>query len=808
MWRVDELAADFRQGARLVRLQPVFSAIAAATLALGLGGATAVFTLVNAVLLRALPFREPSRLVWLYNARTERDRAPFSIADLDDYAREASTLEGLAAFTNWTATLTGAGEPERLEGTRVSGAFFPLLAPMPLLGRTLQPADEAADARVVVLTHGLWTRRFGADAAVVGRSVVLNGAAFTVVGVMPPRFLFPFRDAELAVPLALASDARRADRGANFLRVVARLAPGATLPAAKADLDRIARRLQQQYPADDARKIGVNVYPLHAEIVSDYRPILWTLFGAVAVLVVVGCGNLANLVLLRAVGRQEEWAIREALGASRGRIARQLVIEAAVLGAVGATGGAGFAWWAVDAWRVFGPSAFPHLADLSPDFGVLAFGTGLALLAVVLCGTLPAVWVARDLATAAETRMTAGRRRQTPRRAFVTLQVAGATVLLVSMGLVGRSFVRLTRVDPGFTPGRAVSMQLALPPNRYGTRESIRRFHDALRSALQRVPGVSSVGAVSLMPLSGLLSAADVAFPGRPAPPPDEVPQAHFRIAGAGYATAVGLRLVEGREFRDDDGASAEGVAMVSRTFAERHWPGRPAAGQYLQIVLAAPSRPLRVVGVVGDVKQFDLSGTPTADVYVPVAQMPDSQAAALAARMSWVIRTEDDVRAMERSIREAVRRVDADVAASGVRTLEDVVAASVSARQTNVRLLELFGQIALVLVAAGVYSLAAFSARERRRELAIRSAVGAQPRGLLLLMMREELVPIALGIGIGLAAALVGARWLAGVLFDTSPWEPGPYVIVAAAMLVVGMLAIGVPVRRAAHTNPAELLR
>ena len=354
-----------------------------------IGAAAAVFSLVRAVILRDLPFAEPERLVWMYNARTERDRAPFSIPDINDYRTSNTTLAGLAVFTNWTANLTGAGEAERLEGTRVSGDFFPLLGARPLVGRSIEPRDEAGAVRVVVLTHGLWIRRFGGDPAIVGNRIVLNGAAYGVVGVMPSGFVFPFRDAEVAIPLPLRDDARRSDRGANFLRVVARVKPRVTVAQAKSDLDTIAHRLQQQYPADDARKTGVNLYPLHAEIVSDYREILWTLLAAVIVLVAIGCGNLANLLLVRASARSSELALRLALGASPQRLMRQLVIEAGILTTGGGILGVLVAQTGIGAWRAFGPTGFPRAGAIAIDGQVLGFAIALSAAVTLVCGIVP-----------------------------------------------------------------------------------------------------------------------------------------------------------------------------------------------------------------------------------------------------------------------------------------------------------------------------------------------------------------------------------------------------------------------------------
>ena len=802
--------AELRQAVRLLRRQPGFSAFAVLTLGLGIGAATAVFSLVQAVILRDFPFAEPDRLTWMYNARTERDRAPFSIPDLQDYRRDNTTLAGLAAFTNWTANLTGSGEAERLEGTRVSGDFFPLLGARPLLGRTLDARDEAGNARVAMLTHGLWTRRFGADPAIVGRSVVLNGVSWHIVGVMPRGFVFPFRDAEIAVPLPLRDDPRRSDRGANFLRVVARLKPGVTLEQGRADLTAIARRLQRLYPEDDARKIGVTLYPLHAEIVSDYRQILWTLFAAVGVLLAIGCGNLANLLLLRALGRRSELGLRVALGASTARLVTQLTAEAVVLAVIGSALGLAVAAGAISAWRAFGPVNFPRMASVGLDGEVFLAGAAICATVIVVCGVIPGWIAARDLAGAlagAPRTLTPGARDGRVRRAFVILQVGGAAVLLVCMVLVARGFARLERVDAGFTPAHALSLQLSLPPTRYTKPEAINTLYDALRIRLDTIGGIRAAGVVSLLPLSGLLSTQDIAFPDRPAPPPDEVPQAHFRIASDGYFAAAGIGIVDGREFTHADDARAKPVAIVSRTLAERHWPGQRVPGKYLRI--AGPqSSLLEVVGVVKDVKQFGVDGTSTPDLYVPLAQMPRSQAALVASRMYWIIRTEGDPARSVLEVRRAVQAVDPDIATSSVRTLDEVLASSLASRRTNVRLLEVFGEVALLLAAIGVYAIAAFSAAARRRELAIRSAFGARRVDLIRLVVFAEMRPVIGGIAMGLAAAWLVAQSLGQVLFSISPSDAPTYAAVAAALVSLGLVATYVPAMRAGRTDPAEVLR
>ena len=807
---MSELLADLRQGSRLLTRAPGFASLAVLILATGIGAATVMFSLVHAALLRALPFDDPDRVVWMYNLRTERDRAPLSIPDVEDYRRQSSTLAGLAVFTNWTANLTDAGSPERLEGTRVSGSFFDLLGLRPFLGRPIQAGDEESDARVAVLTHGLWTRRFGGNPSILGHGVSLNGSTYTVVGVLPPGFMFPFRDAEVAVPISLRSDPRRADRGANFLRVLARLAPGVTLQQAKADLDTIAHRLQLLYPTENARKTGVSLYPLHAEIVRDYRNILWTLFASVGVLLAIGCGNLANLLLVRTAGRQTEFAVRLSLGASRGRLVRQLLGEAAALAVAGGVAGIGLAAIGLTAWRTWGPASFPRMAEVGLNLDVLVFALGVSGLTALACGALPAWFVSHDVANAlrgATRTMTTGREYALFRRTFVGLQVAASAVLLVGMGLTARGFARLERVAPGFTADQSLSVQLSLPTRGYADRDALVRFYEALQNQLKVIPGVETTGVVSLLPLSGLLSTMDIAFPDRAAPPPNEVPQAHFRVASPGYFAAAGIAVLAGRGFTDHDRPDGQPVAIVSRTFADRHWPGEPAVGKAVQIVQSNVSSPLEVVGVVSDVKHFTLDAPSTPDLYVPLHQMPTSQASLLAARMFWVVRTRGEPSRLAPAIREAVLQIDPGVATSSARTLEAVVSASLGARRVSARLLEVFGQAAMVLCAIGVYGVAAFSTRTRRRELAIRAALGARRQDLTALMLRTELGPVGFGIAVGLSGALLTGRRLFGTPFETNPLDAITYLSVGIGLLAVATIASYVPVRRASATNPAEAL-
>jgi predicted permease len=743
----------------------------------------------------------------MYNLRTERDRAPLSIPDVEDYRRESSTVAALAVFTNMTTNLTGVETPERLEGVRVSGNFFDVLGTSAHRGRLLQPEDEERGARVAVLTHGLWRRSFGGDDGIVGREISLHGANYTVVGILPPRFLFPFRDAELAIPTTLRTDARRSDRGANFLRVVARLKPEFGVTEAKTELNGIARRLQQRYPNENAKKTGISLYPLHGEIVRDYRTMLWTLFAAVAVVLVVGSINLANLLLVRAAGRRTEFALRMSLGASRGRVARQLVGEAMLLATLGGGFGLVLAFGGLALWRGFGPADFPQRSAIAIDATVVLFTISVSLATAVVCGVVPAWFAVSQPSLGAARTTTISRAQTTAQHAFVSIQTAAATVLLIAMLLMARGFARLERVDPGFTPAHAVAVPLSLPPARYGNRDALTHFYDALRDRLRAISSIESAGAVSQLPLSGLLTTVDIALLDRPAPQRSEVPQAHFRIATPEYFAAAGIRILAGRSFDARDTAIGQPVAIVSRTFADRHWPGAYAVGQSIRIIQEGEPPALEIVGIVEDVKQFTMDGTPTADLYLPLYQVPAFQAPATASRMNWVVRTRDDTASLAGQIRRAVAQVDPGVAASSVRTLESVWRSALSSKRANVRLLELFGVIALVLCATGVYAVTAFAARTRRRELAIRAALGASQKQLTTAVFRRELRPAAVGVAYGLLVAFVAAPRLFASVYGAGPRDAVTYVQIAAILLAVAACAIYLPTRRAANLDPAVVL-
>ncbi|HKB10424.1 MAG TPA: ADOP family duplicated permease, partial [Vicinamibacterales bacterium] len=786
------------------RRHGVLAAAVVATVALGVGAATAVYAVVEAVIVGALPVREPGRLVWMWNARVERDRAPFSALDLADYREQSTVLDGLAPFVNWAANLTGLGDAERLEGIRVGPGFFDVLGVTAAFGRTLSsPGDDRA--QVAVLTERLWRRRFGADPAIVGQTISLNGAGYTIVGVLPAGFVFPFRDAELAVPLVLEVDPRRSDRGAGFLRVVARLKPGMSLQAAKANLDAIGTRLRRDYPQTNAKKLGVNLFPLDREIVGDARALLLTLLAAVTLLVFVACANIANMFLVSMTARRRELSLRAALGATRTQLAFQLLGEVtAVVGAGGVAGlfvGQSLAgvlvWW--------GGTTLPRLDDVGLSPGVTAFAIATTMAAALLCGVMPA-WLFSNVPAVGlvdEGRgSTGGLAQGRFRRAFVAGQVAAALMLLVAVLLTVRSFRQLQAVRPGFDGRNVLSVQLALPPSRYAKPSDIIAFADKFAGGLAELQGVREAAAISLLPLSGLLSTQDYRIVGDPDPPADAIPQAHYRVVTPGYFRVMGV-AIRGREFDDGDREATRRVAVISRTFADRHWRDRSPIGAHIVIGPDA----LEVVGVCDDVQQFGLDAGPTADVYVPLRQMPAGQAQFVTARMYWVIRTADDPLKSADAIRAVAHRLDKDVAASSTRSMPQVVAASIGSRRFTTDLMTIAGAASLLLAVIGVYSVTAFSMARRTREIGIRLMIGARPAQVILPAVAGEWPAIAAGLVVGALGAVVVARLVSPIVFAGG----GESAVIGGAAVALGiaaLLASYLPAARAVRGDPVAALR
>ncbi len=808
-----DLLQDLRFAFRSMRRQSGPTVIAVLTLALGIGASTAIFSLVNAIVLRPLPFRAPDQLFTVATRRKLDTGRPFTLPDFLDYTAQQRTLAGLAAYGTWSANLTGAGEPERLSGMKISANAFDLLGVHAALGRALRADDDTPGREhVVVLTDPFWRRRFGADPHAVGRSLTLNGNAWTIVGVLPSDFVSPLKDADLVAPLAPLTDPRRNSRtSTNFLRGIARIRAGGSRAQAEADLTAIQQRLGKLYPDGDAAKLGLVLTPLDETIVGPFRPALWTLLGAVGVLLLIACVNLANLALVRAAARRHEFAVRTAVGASGARLVRQLVTESLLLAALGGAAGIFLAFWSVPLLMKLSPQALPRTAEVGIDFTVLGFACALTLVTGVIFGLTPAGAATRvDLngELKEDGRGTAGPRRDRARRLLVVGETALSVLLLIGAALLVKSFARLAAVAPGFDADRVLSVRLSLPKVRYPDRESLLRFHDALQARLANVPGIAAFGSVSVLPLSGAMSACDFTIAGREAPPGVSM-NTHYRIADAGYFRAMGIPLVKGRLFADTDRDGAPAVAPVSRAFAETFWPHGDPIGAVLKIDdnEAAP-RPVEIVGVVGDVKQQSIDVDTPFMVYVCEAQLHPDQVTLYGGSQFWLARTRTDPSALAGAVTRAVHDVDPDVPAANLWSMAHYVDQSVAPRKFNMRMLVAFATVALVLAAMGLYGVIANGVAQRRRELAIRMALGAQPRDVLGLVVVQGLRVSALGVALGLVAAFLLTRWMASLLFGVSATDPATYLAIAALQMAVALFACWLPARRATQVDPLVAMR
>lgn len=806
------LLQDLRYGLRMLRRSPGFTAAAILTLALGIGANTAIFSAVNGVLLRQLPFRDASRLTWVWCTRVDRAKAPFSIADFLDYREQNRGFEFLSAFAPWRPNLTGQGKPEQFTAIRISADVFQRLGVRARIGRALQPEDDAPQAQnVVVLTDAVWRTRFAADPAIIGAPLDLDGTSYTVVGVLPPNFFFPFRDAQFAAPLSPWSDPRRADRGNRFMDAIGRLKAGVTPTMAAADLVAIAQRLRTQYPSTNQKNIGVRVIPYAEELTANIRAGLWVLMGAVGLVLLIASSNLASLLLARAAGRQKEIAIRTALGASRQRLLLQLITENISLGAAGATLGFLLAWRSLPYLMRLSPPDIPRTGDISIDGWVVLFTVAISLVVSMLVAIVPALQATSigssgGLVGARVQGRMGGR---VLHRALVVAQIGIGFVLLIGAGLLMKSLARLQAVNPGFDADHVLAIRLSLPKSGYSTHDRIEAFYERVRERLIAIPEIRSAGVVTIIPLSGPWATADFTIAGRPPKNESETPSAQYRLISPGYFTTMKVPLLSGRDFAESDRMSSRPVAIVSAALADRFWPKGGAVGSHIQVRFGSEKPPeAEIIGIVGNVKQLSLDAEATWDIYVPLRQAPASTLPYLAANMNWVARTATDPGAVATAFHRVVSDVDPEVATTSVRNMSEYLAGSVAVRNTNLALIEIFAVAALVLAAVGLYGVIAYSVTRRTREIGIRLALGAQPRNLRRLVFREGLALFGFGSALGLALAVPLVRLLSSQLFAVQPYDPIVAATVLAILLVTTMSASYFPARRATRIDPMIALR
>jgi putative ABC transport system permease protein len=790
--------------------RPVFSAVAILTLALGIGANTAIFSVVNAVLLQPLPYPAPERLMmlWTHNPRQGFDKDVGTYPNFEDWRRENTSFEHLAAYTGGSFTLTGAGEPAQIRGAIATPGFFETLGLPTARGRIFEAAREgtAGGDRAVILAHGLWQRRFSGDPAILGKTVTLNGVSHEVIGVMPEGFAYP-DDAELWTPLAPSerfADLMRS-RGSFWLTVIGRLRAGVTRESAQSEMDAIAARLEGQYPTNAG--LGIRLVPMHEEIVGDVQRPLMILLAAVCFVLLIACANVANLLLTRAASRQKELAIRAALGAGRGRIVRQMLTESVLLGVAGGAAGVLLAAWGVDLLHTLAPSNVPRLTLVSVDARVLAYALCASLLTGLVFGIAPAfqgVALTGDALKEGGRTGSEGSRGRRLRSALAVVEIATALVLLIGAGLLVRSFVAMSRVDLGFEARRVLALMIELPRAKYPQGPQVAAFYEQLAARLAALPGVESAAGGTSLLLSALPQSAGLIVEGRP-PATGEganVPVPFDSVTPEFFAT-LRIPLVKGRLFTTGDGPTAQRVVVVNQAFVRRYFPDTDPIERRVAFGDSADSNTqwLTIVGVVADTRRGGFDRKPWAELYFPHAQAPDR-------RMFVLLRTSENPMALARAAQAEIWATDRDQPITSVRTLDAIVARAQANRRFTTVLLGLFAVVALVLAGIGVYGVIAYSTAQRTQEIGIRMALGAGRGHVLQMVVGEGLKIGATGLLLGIVASLALTRFMSGLLFGVSERDPLTFVLLPLALLTIAAAAAWIPARRAIKVDPMIALR
>jgi len=811
---MDTLLQDLRYAFRMCVRTPGFTTIAVLALALGIGANTAIFTIVNAVLIERLPFREPDRIVSLWEEGAHRPGKNNTLgpANFIRWRERSSSFDAMAAMVDVRANLTGRGDPEEIVAQRVEAPFFPILGVSPLIGRTFTDEENRdPQASVVILGYEFWQRRFAGDAAIVGGTIQLNGRPQTVVGVMPRGFRLFVKEFSLAgkpsdlwAPYVLTPDAR--DAGGRYMQAIARLKPGVTVARAQTELSAIAAALATEFPARNAGW-GARVLPLHDQLSGEYRAALLVLSGAVAFVLLIACANVANLLLARGAARQREIAIRSALGAARARVVRQLLTESFVLAALGGALGLLVAQWGIALLLALSPVDLNPINTVSLSYPVLLFTATASLLTAIVCGLAPAFEGSRtevqETLKDGARQVGAGVRHRRMRQAFVVSEIALAVVLLVGAGLMLRSFGSLRRVNPGYNTNNILTLRLQLPNTKYrDDAQRIRFFHEAI-ARIQDIPGVEAAGAISYLPLTGLGAGTSFTIEGYP--PPQPQPGRDYvvdvSVCDDGYFKAMNVPLKSGRFFSEREMAEKSNVVIVSESLARSYFPQGDALGKRLVIAMTRPNVPTEIIGIVGDVKFADFTTEPHPTTYWPHPQLAYSG-------MTFTVRTAEEPLSMAPSVQRALRSLDKDQPVAEVRTMNQWVAKSLAQARFSSTLLAVFANLALALAAIGIYGVMSYAVSQRTSEIGIRLALGATMGGVLTMIVLDGLRLAVFGLALGVLLALGLSRTIAALLYQTTGTDPVTFAAVVGVLGAAALLASYLPARRASRIPPVEALR
>ena len=804
------MITDLKYALRMLLKAPGFTIIAILTLALGIGANSAIFSVIDTVLLRPLRFANPEQLVmiWGNSIREPSLRETDSFPDFFDYRDQSKSFSAMAAYSGAGTVLTGAGDAQELGGVAVSGDFFDVLGVQPIRGRGFTAEEAKVGApNVVVIGYGLWQRAFASNPNIVGQTVSMSGRPYTVLGIMPPGFKFPAGEetTDFVEPLEPLVAPQVTQRGQHFLKIIGRLKPGVSVREAEAELAPITARLRQEYP-DTNMDRGVALIPLLEDVVGNVRPALLILLGAVALVLLIACANVANLLLARAAARSREIGIRAALGASRVHIVRQLLIESFLLALIGGAGGLLLAWWGVDLLATFGPRDVPRLDEIGINLYVGAFTFGLAVLSTLLFGLVPALQVSRpnvneSLQQGAKG-STGGLHGARVRAALVISQVALSLLLLAGAGLLIKSFFNLRATHPGFEAARLLTLDQVIPRTKYSEPDAQRRFYQDLIPKLAALPGVIAVGGATPLPFSDNDSASSFRLASEPERGPGSHPDASNLVVLPGYFSAMKIPLRAGRVFDAHDNEDSRHVALVNETFVRRFLPNKNPIGERIVRDKEEGAEALEIVGVVGDAKQTDLAAAVTPEFYQPFAQEPN--------RRVWLtLRTEtENLAGLGAAIRRIVHEQDADVFVGNLRPMEFLLARNLAQPRFNMMLLGIFAAVAMILAAIGIYGVIAYSVAQRTREIGIRMALGAQRADMLSMVLRQSLSVVVIGLGLGLVAAFAATRLLASLLYGVGANDLFTYAAVVFLLGAAAFLASYIPARRAMKVDPMVALR